>query len=341
MIRQPILVLTIMIFLFCFVESSFAALAEFMGLGDLPTGQFQSYAFGLSGDGSVAVGSSRLATIIPGPPYQVQQAFRWEHSTSMEALGSHPTEDANSTEAYAASLDGSVVVGDIGLYGPSEAFRWTAGSGMLRLGFLEGGDSSSSQGVSGDGSIVVGWSNGSSGTEAFRWTNDDGMIGLGYLPSNRLDSSVAYGVSNDGTVVVGVGSGQHKWEAFRWTASGGMVSLGFPPEAEGNVNSYGYGVSGDGSTVVGKFHVGDENTTEAFVWTESDGIVGLGHLPGGTHYSVAWAVSADGSIIVGSSFKDNDYYEAFIWDEIHGMRNLKNVLVNEYRLDFTTVPLKF
>ena len=42
---------------------------------------------------------------------------------------------------------------------------------------------------------------------------------------------------------------------------------------------------------------------------------------------------------MGSSFKDNDYYEAFIWDEIHGMRNLKNALVNEYRLDLNNWSL--
>ena len=332
-------ILVVVMVLFGLTSTSLATTASFQGLGDLPTGQFQSYAFGISGDGSVVVGSSRLAIILPGPPYQGQQAFRWEASTGMQALGDHPTGDADSTEAYAASSNGSVLVGDIGMYGPSEAFRWTAESGMTSLGFLEGGDRSSSRGVSSDGSVVVGWSKGPSGAEAFRWTNDDGMIGLGYLPLAKNNYSYAYGVSNDGSVVVGRGVGQNSMEAFRWTESSGMVGLGFLSGAASYASSYAFGVSADGSTVVGKFYLGDDNTTEAFVWTESDGMVGLGHLPGGNHYSTAWAVSADGSIIVGSSITDTDYYEAFIWDEIHGMRNLKNVLVNEYRLDLNSWTL--
>jgi hypothetical protein len=44
-------------------------------------------------------------------------------------------------------------------------------------------------------------------------------------------------------------------------------------------------------------------------------------------------------VIVGESVTSTDYYEAFIWDELHGMRNLKDVLVNEYNLDLTSWTL--
>ncbi|MHC4178016.1 MAG: PEP-CTERM sorting domain-containing protein, partial [Planctomycetota bacterium] len=79
---------------------------------------------------------------------------------------------------------------------------------------------------------------------------------------------------------------------------------------------------------------------EAFVWTEADGMVGLGYLPG-HGWSRAYAVSADGSIVVGVSYAVEDHgaytsmgpAEAFIWDAEHGMRNLKDLLISEYQLE--------
>src|ERR1022692_3539255 len=64
------------------------------------------------------------------------------------------------------SGDGSVVVGISG-FEPYEggdtyrAFRWTAGSGMVSLGYLPGGYNDSLT-TSGDGSVIVG--------DIFRWT---------------------------------------------------------------------------------------------------------------------------------------------------------------------------
>ena len=48
---------------------------------------------------------------------------------------------------------------------------------------------------------------------------------------------------------------------------------------------------------------------------------------GGGAYSAALDASADGSIVVGVSGK------AFIWDTHNGMRELKDVLVNDYGFD--------
>ena len=99
----------------------------------------------------------------------------------------------------------------------------------------------------------------------------------------------------------------------------------------GYFNSHADGVSADGSVVVG-FSRSDSGI-EAFRW--EDGVMtGLGDLEGGIFESWAWGVSADGSVVVGegeSDFGD----EAFIWDSINGMRNLKDVFVNDYALDLT------
>jgi uncharacterized membrane protein len=55
-------------------------------------------------------------------------------------------------------------------------------------------------------------------------------------------------------------------------------------------------------------------------------VAGLGDLPGGTFHSIAFDVSADGTIVVGFG-NTAPGSEAFIWDATNGMRNLKNLLV--------------
>jgi hypothetical protein len=64
---------------------------------------------------------------------------------------------------------------------------------------------------------------------------------------------------------------------------------------------------------------------------------GLGDLPGGSFSSVANAVSEDGLTVVGRSNVGplNIDEAAFIWDQAHGMRNLRDVLISDYGLDLT------
>jgi probable HAF family extracellular repeat protein len=116
--------------------------------------------------------------------------------------------------------------------------------------------------------------------------------GLGFAAG--YNSSRADGVSADGSVVVGLSGPQvvGSDQASRWTAATGMVGLGFVPPATGT--SWALAVSGDGSTVVGNSGSPDQ----AFRWTASGGMVGLGFLPTGGS-SVANAVNADGSVVVG------------------------------------------
>jgi uncharacterized membrane protein len=117
--------------------------------------------------------------------------------------------------------------------------------------------------------------------------------GLGFAPS--YNGSRADGVSADSSVVVGLSGPQVVGadQASRWTAATGMVGLGFLPPATGT--SWALAVSGDGSTVVGNSGSPDQ----AFRWTATDGMVRLGFLPTGGS-SVANAVNADGSVVVGA-----------------------------------------
>lgn len=305
----------------CGVERSMVALIAALGVAAAPIashatpfviglgwlrGGLNSQGVGLSGDGSVAVGVSESS---PSP----QQAFRWTQVNGMQGLGDL-TGGAFWSEAVDASSDGSVIVGDGTGSTAVEAFRWTEAGGLVGLGGLtaNGYVFSFALGVSGDGSVVVGGSFSGSTTEAFRWTQAGGMAGLGTLAGGW---STARDVSLDGTIVVGDSGVLSNMQAFRWTQAEGMVGLGYLPG--GTAVSVAQAISDDGSTIVG--YGSSTSGTEAFRWTQADGMVGLGSLSASG--SLAYDVSADGSIVVGLSGGD-----AFVWDAVHGMRSLEQVL---------------
>jgi probable HAF family extracellular repeat protein len=301
-----------------FISGATGFAASFQGLGDLPGGAYKSYAYGVSGDGSVGVGYSESASAY-------HQAFLWTASGGMIGLGIGNTY----SDAYGVSSNGSVVIGDA--YLPTrEAFRWTSEGGMVGLGYLTGAIKSGASGVSADGAVVVGYSSTSpTVNEATRWTSGGGMVGLGDLSGGDF-SSFASGVSADGSAVVGYGTSASGHEAFRWTSASGMVGLG--DLAGGSFDSYANAVSADGSVVVGRGS--SALGYEAFRWTSGGEMVGLGDFAGGEFRSNALATSADGSIVVGSSsstFNVNSYArygEAFYWTESGGMQNLKDMLIN-------------
>ena len=62
-------------------------------------------------------------------------------------------------------------------------------------------------------------------------------------------------------------------------------------------------------------------------------MVKLGDLPNGvlTTQVPAVFVSANGAVVVGTGYPR----DPFIWDATNGMRNLRDVLVNQYGLDLT------
>jgi hypothetical protein len=98
----------------------------------------------------------------------------------------------------------------------------------------------------------------------------------------------------------------------------------------GEFDSEANAVSPDGLAVVGRANsTGD---WEAFLWTEESGMIALGDSPGGLSYSSASDVSLDGRVVVGGANRSGT---AFIWDALHGMRNLRDVLVNDLGLDLT------
>ena len=282
--------------------------ASFQPLGE------HYYAYGVSADGSVVVGVG-YPQGFPG------EAFRWTQSSGWVGLGFLPGGD--SSGASAASADGSVIVGQSNSSAGTEAFRWTADGGMVGLGDLPGGNHyGDARAVSDDGSVIVGMSSSSvGGNRAFRWTQSSGMVPLD-VPGYARGSGK--GISGDGLVAVGGAVNvQGSPEAFRWT-SGSAITMGDLPG--GRFTSTATSASFDGAVVVG-YGSSSAHWEEAYRWTESTGMVGLGVLPSSitNPYSEALDVSADGSVIVGQSL-DDSHAEAFLWDTVHGMRSLQDVL---------------
>ena len=305
---QLILALAIVVLFFGSLPSTFATTANFQAL---PGVGWQA----ISADGSIVVGGN----------------YRWTALSGSHHLGTLP--GALSSSAHGVSADGSVIVGNSG----GKPFLWTETGGMQEIDIGAGYSGGSANAVSADGSVVVGYGKTPTGSEAIRWTVTSGVQGLGYLPGEEYISS-ATGVSSDGTVVVGASkselSGPYNYEAFRWTSYADMVGIGELPTW---YRSIAWGVSADGKVTVG--YCIYSGGTIAFRWTESGVVQLLGDLDGGRRESTAYAVSADGSTIVGSSVTsgstDDMIHEAFVWDEAHGIRNLKDVLETECGLDLT------
>lgn len=326
--KTNLLTFVIVVLMFTCIPESYASYS-FRGIGHLPGGGSESWAYGISGDGTVVVGTSDSAA--------GYEAFHWTSLYGIDSIGDLPGGRTHSG-ANDASSNGWFIVG----LGASEeadthfeAYRWEDinKNGRVEedekldyhpeyaLGDLPGGlFYSHATGVSSDGSIVVGGSHSiSNDWEAFRWTSSTGMVGLGDLPGGIV-SSFAYGISGDGTTIVGQSESNKGPEAFRRTEDDGMIGL---DDLLGGVfESTAQSVSDDGSVIVG---CGTSTLgIEAFRWTEGDGMIPLGDLPGGVFESAAMDVSSDGSIVVGSS--DG---QAVFWDINNNIYNLKDFLLEK------------
>ncbi|MFC1737983.1 PEP-CTERM sorting domain-containing protein [Planctomycetota bacterium] len=223
-------------------------------MGDLPGG-ILSQAYGVSGDGTIAVGYS----VLEGGT----EAFRWENE-QIVGLG-YLDDEGFKSRAYDISADGSVIVGYSISPSRYEAFRWENGI-MTSLGHLgEGTQYSQAYAVSSDGSVIVGESK----VEAFLW--EDGiMTGLGHLPG--LLPSTALDVSAYGSVVVGFCDRNENALAFIWTEEHGIRNLKDMLITDFGLNLTDWtlrrasGITPDGLTIVG-MGINPDGYEEAWIVT--------------------------------------------------------------------------
>lgn len=298
--------------------------ASFEGLGCLdPAGFGPVIAYGISADGRVVVGQSNSP--------QGSQAFRWETETGIVGLGAFPNPNGYPySGARACSADGRVIVGSSSLPDSlnedGSPFRWTAQTGLVWLGSLGGSSGGVARAVSSDGSVIVGYgSNANFDPEAFRWTSA-GMVGLGDLPGGPFNSQ-ASAVSGDGSRVIGLATTGFVYNtSFKWTAASGLAQM--QPNDFRTI-----GMSRDGV-----FAVGNRAGRAARVNIDTGQVLMVPHVPiagGGTDTDTAWAATADGSVVVGMQnlSQGNGFFgRAFLWDQQHGTRILRDVLVNDFGL---------
>ena len=147
-------------------------------------------------------------------------------AASFRGLGDLPGGNFFSV-ATAVSADGRVIVGNAKSINGTEAFRWTAATGMVGLGDLSGGTFSSfANAVSADGSVVVGDSISSNGRQAFRWTQ---ATGTGLIQENeaRLGSGI-FVAGNRGSAALEPGPARrglpgNRRQTERWAARAGKA----------------------------------------------------------------------------------------------------------------------
>lgn len=233
------------------------------------------------------------------------------------------------SQATSISRDGTTIVGQSASARGTEAFRWTAASGMVGLGDLPGSEfSSNARAVSFDGSIIagagrLGLEDGVTSNRAFRWTPGTGIVDLGSIPPTNGFSN-AWGMSGDGRYTVGTAQSPSGFEAFIHDASTGVM--------QGIGGFEGRAISDDATVAATLQLVPDAlgALRVASRWTSQGGHETLGLLRPVDRHSDPVAMTPDGQIIVGWSAPTpggvTANERAFVWTRDGGMQALASIM---------------
>ncbi|MCB9852293.1 MAG: PEP-CTERM sorting domain-containing protein [Phycisphaerales bacterium] len=303
------------------VVDTYASVASLRGLGDLPGGNFESYAIDISADGTVVVGTGTTAN--------GRRAFRWTAAGGMEELSGAPV-GATQSFANAVSANGEVIVGIVLVDGVNYGFRWTQADGMVLYGsdYQIGIFRSDAIGVSHDGTTVVGEIATATFSKAVRWDVNGNATMIEDPP---CASSAAICTSADGRIVAGTCSIGIA-HAFRWSQATGLDPFGLLVNP--TRDSYGFGMSSTGTTVVGE--IDSNGDTRAFRWNAETGLVLLGD-PMEVNPGPAWAydVTADGTKIVGVDYGLLPGSAVALWGPDGNVRSLYEILTVDYGQNLT------
>ncbi len=222
----------------------------------------------ISGDGTVVVGGCSLQA----PNFGV-----FEDTAAVWSLGGgvREFEDPVATQLTALSTDGSVIAG---VDAEGIGYRWVDGEPeLIAADFMPWG-------ISADGGIVVG----SEGGQPAVWS--EGELGYFAGPDGETEGAVQ-AVNLAGDTFVGYVRFDGSFRAVRWDAAGFAEALPVPADAS---ESEAVAINDDGSVIVGTIWHDDETT--AIRWSGDDYELLVAPPPSG-----AWALSADGSVIVGGA----------------------------------------
>lgn len=322
-------------------------------LGDFPGGRLSSSGNGTSADGSLICGNGEL-TLDPGEANEetVGAAFVWTAESGLTLLP-FPQDLVGRRRAVARSMsdDGALIVGEArNFFNKDQPALWTRqadGSYTIELLNPPAGSPFSANvsanldalAISGNGTVITGRGQTIPGEyEAWRWTRETGLVAIGNLSggpimkSGRTSYSSGEGLDRSGNHLIGLSwSGMNDddrlvRQAFSYVGDT-MTALGDlqdPPLA-----SQGYGISKDGTTVVGQARDPDLGQI-AFRKVGDAPMEALGQFPATSPLSIARAVNADGSVVIGESNTDRDR-EAFLWraDSSPGITSLSDLVTIE------------
>lgn len=273
----------------------------------------RTYTQGVSSDGTTSVGYA-----LGGAAYKIV-------GTTYTALAN--LSGGSAAFAYAASSNGSVIVGMA--YNSSsaeQAVRWV-GAGAPTL--LDSGGVyaySGATAISATGSTIVGYLN--TGTpnldDAFYFRTGT-ITSLNSFFSGQ--ASRAAGVSADGNLIVGTAGDYLPWPSvangfiFNITTSALTIvdaSAHIPAFATAGLTlTQLNAISGNGLVTVGYAYNDTVSSTPsdalAFSRTSTGTYTALGKLGGAFSWSIARAISNDGSVIVGQSLNATNKSEAFVY----------------------------
>ena len=261
--------------------------------------------------------------------------------TSFNGLGNIPGANDSTFIPWDLSADGSIIVGDgLGVNG-WEGFKYQNG---VFSGLGSFGHSSSAYAISGDGSTIVGhssydsgepWPYDSGNVEAYKFINGE-MIGLGHssewdqnTSSFHKKYSSARDVSFDGTIIIGTSNNPLN-EIQSFIISGGNVVEVEGPESKLELAS----ITPDGYVSAGTSYASNYEPKGVIYLSESVYLLGSGSEA--WVESNAFAISADGSVIVGNGKRNfTDDYSAsggfeglyFVMDYLHPLDLLLLLLV--------------
>jgi probable HAF family extracellular repeat protein len=188
-----------------------------------------------------------------------------------------------------------------------KAYRWTVTRHYQILTPIAGSDFFGAGAVSYNGSVIVGENPHPNQFSAFRWTATGGL--------KMLPMDIAQAVTADGLMVAG---------GDNWWKTSGQTGI-FGPFSGNQDQTAAFGLSGtvQAPVAVGAAIKGSDSfgpTFHAFRWTPTGGLEDLG-LTTGTE-SIATAIAADGSVVVGEARDANRFWRAFRWTAATGMVDL-------------------
>ena len=291
--------------------------AKGKGYTDLGPGGVSNGLIAISADGTTIV-TDRVG--VDG----LDSPARWTASAGWIDLG-HPSNgcslDGSWGSGYGVSGNGAVAVGLSWVCGGglAEGFRWDSYRGMISLGHPTGASSRASA-ISGDASTIVGfYEDPTQGfRRAIRW-----LPGKKDFIAGAHNPGEATAVSSDGSQIAGQATlGTNLPYAFYYTDKGGLVSLGSitnntcDPSFANSVSDNGKVVGFSGS----RFFC---NGNQAFIWDAKSPQQHMQSLakylikrgaviPSKITLTDAFAISADGSTVVGTWQDTSFNFGAFI-----------------------------